>query len=60
MGNNVLLYRLLKEGRYEEFREAVTWWLNASRAYTIKLVSGGGDGTLEGSAMPASQPGRRN
>lgn len=48
MGNNVLLYRLLKEGRYEEFREAVAWWLNASRAYTIKLVNPGGDEPWKG------------
>jgi formylmethanofuran dehydrogenase subunit A len=48
MGNNVLLYRLLKEGRLEEFREAVAWWLNASRAYTIKLVNPGGDEPWKG------------
>lgn len=48
MGNNVLLYRLLKEGRMEEFREAVAWWLNASRAYTIKLVNPGGDEPWKG------------
>lgn len=48
MGNNVLLYRLLKEGRIEEFREAVAWWLNASRAYTIKLVNPGGDEPWKG------------
>ncbi len=48
MGNNVLLYQLLKEGRYQEFRHAVAWWLNASRAYTIKLVNPGGDELWKG------------
>ena len=42
MGNNALLYQLLKEGRKEEFREAVAWWINAARAYAIKLVNPGG------------------
>ncbi len=42
LGNNVLLYQLLKEGRREEFRHAVAWWLNAARAYTPKLVNPGG------------------
>jgi formylmethanofuran dehydrogenase subunit A len=48
MGNNVLLYRLLKEGRKEEFRQAVAWWLNATKAYTIKLVNPGGDEPWKG------------
>ncbi len=48
MGNNVLLYQLLQEGRREEFRNAVAWWLNASRAYTIKLVNAGGDEPWKG------------
>ena len=42
MGNNAMLYRLLQEGRKEEFRQAVAWWINASRAYTTKLVNPGG------------------
>ena len=29
--NNVILYRLLKEGRREEFRQAVAWLINAVR-----------------------------
>ncbi|MGH8592135.1 MAG: amidohydrolase family protein, partial [Gammaproteobacteria bacterium] len=41
LGNNVFLYRLLKEGRREEFREAVAWWVNATKAYTVKLVNPG-------------------
>lgn len=48
LGNNVLLYRLLQEGRHEEFRNAVGWWLNAARAYTIKLVNPGGDEPWKG------------
>lgn len=48
LGNNVLLYRLLKEGRHEEFRQAVAWWLNATKAYTIKLVNPGGDEPWKG------------
>lgn len=42
MGNNLLLYQLLKEGRHEEFRNAVGWWFNAGRAYAPKLVNPGG------------------
>ncbi len=48
LGNNVLLYRLLQEGRREEFRQAVAWWLNAARAYTIKLVNPGADELWKG------------
>ncbi len=48
LGNNVFLYRLLKEGRMGEFREAVAWWLNAARAYTIKLVNPGMDELWKG------------
>ncbi len=48
LGNNVLLYQLLKEGRREEFRQAVAWWLNATKAYTIKLVNPGGDEPWKG------------
>jgi formylmethanofuran dehydrogenase subunit A len=48
LGNNVLLYQLLKEGRRDEFREAVAWWLNATRAYAIKLVNPCGDEPWKG------------
>lgn len=48
LGNNVLLHQLLKEGKHDEFREAVAWWLNATRAYTIKLVNPGGDEPWKG------------
>ncbi len=42
LGNNLLLYQLLKEGRYRELRDAVAWWVNATKAFTIKLVNPGG------------------
>lgn len=42
MGNNLLLYQLAKEGRRDEFRQALAWWLNAARGYTPKLVNPGG------------------
>lgn len=48
MGNNVLLYQLLKDGRHEEFRQALAWWLNATKAYTPKLVNPGGDEPWKG------------
>ncbi|HSE44230.1 MAG TPA: amidohydrolase family protein, partial [Gemmatimonadales bacterium] len=43
VGNNVLLYRLLQEGRREEFRHALAWWLSTTKAYAPKLVNPGGD-----------------
>jgi formylmethanofuran dehydrogenase subunit A len=48
VGNNVLLYRLLQEGRREEFRHALAWWLNAAKAYAPKLVNPGGDEMWKG------------
>ena len=48
LGNNIFLHRLLKEGRYEEFRQAVAWWLNSTKAYTTKLVNPGGDEPWKG------------
>ena len=41
MGNNVLLYQLLQQGRKEEFKQALAWWLNAAKAYAPKLVNPG-------------------
>jgi formylmethanofuran dehydrogenase subunit A len=32
----------------EEFREAVSWWMNASKAYAVKLVNPGGDEPWKG------------
>src|SRR3990172_6729561 len=43
LGNNVLLGRLLQQGRYEDFRNAVAWWVNAAKAYAVKLVNPGAD-----------------
>ena len=48
MGNNVLLYKLLEQGRRDDFRNAVAWWLGASKAYAIKLVNPGGDEAWKG------------
>jgi formylmethanofuran dehydrogenase subunit A len=48
LGNNVFLYRLLKEGRMDEFREAVAWWVNATKAYGVKLVNPGSDELWKG------------
>ncbi len=48
LANNVFLHRLLEQGRDEEFRHAVAWWLNAARAYTPKLVNPGGDEAWKG------------
>jgi formylmethanofuran dehydrogenase subunit A len=48
LANNVLLGRLLQEGRHEEFRNAVSWWINASKAYAVKLVNPGADELWKG------------
>ncbi len=48
MGNNLLLYQLLQEGRREEFRQALAWWLSVSKAYAPKLVNPGGDELWKG------------
>ena len=48
LANNVCLNQLLEKGRTEEFREAVGWWLNAAKAYAIKLVNPGGDEPWKG------------
>ena len=42
LGNNVLLFQLIKEGRQDAVKQAVAWWLNAVKAYTAKLVNPGG------------------
>jgi formylmethanofuran dehydrogenase subunit A len=48
VGNNVLLYRLLQEGRHEEFRQALAWWISVTKAYAPKLVNPGGDEMWKG------------
>ncbi len=48
LGNNIFLNQLLKEGRKEEFKQAVGWWINSTKAYTTKLVNPGGDEPWKG------------
>lgn len=48
LGNNIFLHQLLKEGRREEFKQAVAWWINSTKAYTSKLVNPGGDEPWKG------------
>ena len=48
LANNVCLNQLLEKDKKDEFREAVAWWLNASKAYAIKLVNPGGDEPWKG------------
>jgi len=48
LGNNLFLQSLIAENRMEEFKQAVAWWLNASKAYTVKLVNPGGDEPWKG------------
>ena len=48
VGNNVLLYRLLQEGRHEEFRHTLAWWLSATKSYAPKLVNPGSDELWKG------------
>jgi formylmethanofuran dehydrogenase subunit A len=48
VGNNVLLFRLLQEGRIEEFRHTLAWWISATKAYAPKLVNPGVDEMWKG------------
>jgi formylmethanofuran dehydrogenase subunit A len=48
LGNNVLLYRLIKDDSADAVRDAVAWWLDAAKAYTPKLVNPGGDEAWKG------------
>jgi formylmethanofuran dehydrogenase subunit A len=48
LGNNIYLQTLLKEGRHDEFKQAVGWWINRTKAYTAKLVNPGGDEPWKG------------
>ena len=48
LGNNIFLQQLIRDGRREEFRQAVAWWINATKAYTAKLVNPGGDEPWKG------------
>jgi formylmethanofuran dehydrogenase subunit A len=48
LGENIFLQNLLREKRMEEFDQAVAWWINATKAYTAKLVNPGGDEPWKG------------
>ena len=48
LGNNLFMYKLLEAGRYEEFKQAIAWWMDASKAYTAKLVNVGSDELWKG------------
>jgi len=48
LGNNIFLQQLLRDKRIEEFDQAVAWWVNATKAYTVKLVNPGGDEPWKG------------
>ena len=48
LGNNIFLQQLLQQGRREEFKQAVAWWINSTKAYTTKLVNPGGDEPWKG------------
>ena len=43
LGNNMFLYDLLKQGRKQDFKNAIAWWVTAARAASVKLVNAGGD-----------------
>ncbi len=48
LGENIFLQNLLRKKRMEEFDQAVAWWINATKAYTVKLVNPGGDEPWKG------------
>ena len=48
LGNNIFLQNLLREQRYEEFDQAVAWWISSTKGYTVKLVNPGGDEPWKG------------
>ena len=48
LGNNIFLQQLLREQRTAEFEQALAWWINATKAYTVKLVNPGGDEPWKG------------
>ena len=43
LGNNMFLYDLLKQGRKQDFKDAIAWWVTAARAASVKLVNAGSD-----------------
>jgi formylmethanofuran dehydrogenase subunit A len=48
LGNNIFLQQLLRDGRHDDFRQALAWWINSTRGYTAKLVNPGGDEPWKG------------
>lgn len=48
LGNNMFLYDLLKQGRRQDFKEAIAWWVTAARAAGVKLVNAGSDELWKG------------
>lgn len=48
LGNNMFLYDLLKQGRKQDFKEAIAWWVTAARAAGVKLVNAGSDELWKG------------
>ena len=48
LGNNVFLYEMLKQGRKDEFRNAIGWWVAATKATAVKLVNAGCDELWKG------------
>ncbi|MGF1612096.1 MAG: formylmethanofuran dehydrogenase subunit A [Kiloniellales bacterium] len=47
-GSNLLIYKMLQDGREKDLKHVVAWLLNAAKAYTIKLVSPGNDEVWKG------------
>jgi formylmethanofuran dehydrogenase subunit A len=48
LGNNIFLQQLLRDGHRDQFRQAVAWWINSTKAYATKLVNPGGDEPWKG------------
>ena len=48
LGNNMFLYDLLKQGRKQDFKDAIAWWVTAARAAGVKLVNAGSDELWKG------------
>ena len=51
LGNNMFLYDLLKQGRKQDFKDAIAWWVTAARAAGVKLVNAGSDEFWKGPAQ---------
>ena len=42
MGNNQVLFELIRQSEREQLKDAVAWWLEATGGYGVKLVNPGG------------------